>query len=451
MQKRKHARGTKLASFRTAYAVLGLPIICFLAIALAFGGGGSRYALANLFVQLAGVALLAFFVSYSRGKSDSIPRGLLILCGCTLALPLLQVVPLPAAVWQSLPGRDLVSSSLDLIGSESAWFPISVDRGRTFVAFASLLPVVAVLAVFPWGQRDAGYYGLLLLVALGVANFVFGALQLAIPGNAINPYPVLTAGRLYGFFASHNSSGLFFVICLCAAIGAFKSSQRGSGIRTLLTACGFLFIIGAILTNSRSSTALLLLPIALAIWTAIQSLPRDSGKLRLGIAGGIGLIIAGAGGYLLSNTRLGATWERFSSLEDHRPEIWEDSLISAERFWPVGSGMGTFRDVFPVDESLEHVLAGSAGRAHSEYLELAIETGIFGLILVLAWTLWLLWRVFAARSERNWPVVQAAALAALCIFLQGFVDYPLRNQALLCIAGLLIALMVGRETGNKGS
>ena len=432
--------------------VMGWPILLLATVALVFGGGGSRYPLANLLVQLSALALALLFIGFARGRLAAVPKGLYILAGLTLALPLIQILPLPPAIWQQLPGRDLVQASLKLLGTEGGWFPWSVDRGRTVVAFASLIPGVALLALYPWGRTDAGYRALFLLIVLGVANFIFAALQLAVPGNVLNPYPVLSEGRLYGFFASHNSSGLFFVICLCASIGAFRLTQRKTLTRGFIALAGILMVLGTILTNSRSSTFLLLLPIAQMAWLGFKSRPNKlSGRSAIAVAAGALALIGGIGIFLVQSTRLSATWARFAELDDRRPEIWEDSLFSVERFWPFGSGMGTFRDVFPVDESLEHVLAGTPGRAHSEYFELAIEAGIFGLILAAAWAVWLVLRFWLARHQANAAAVQAAALAILCISLQGLIDYPLRNQALLCIAGLLIATMVGREPDSKGS
>lgn len=436
-------------SLRQAPGHLGFVLIGLALFAFAMGGGGSRYALANFLVQIAALGGMAFAIPDFRSRLGELPRGLLVLILVSFLLPLIQLVPLPPALWQALPGRELVVESLGLIGQADAWFPLSVDYGRTLVAMASLVPVLAILLLYPWGKEGAGDAVLLLVVVLGWLNFVFGAFQLFAPQNMLNPYPVRDGGRLYGFFANHNSSGLFFVIALCAAIGASRSSLATNAMRPVFWASGAIFALGAVLTNSRSSTALLLLPLALAGWIGWKRLAQFGSKVRIAV-GAAAVVSLGAAALLFTqNSRLGATAARFASLEDHRPEIWTDSLVSIERFFPFGSGMGTFRDVFPVDESLEYVLAGQAGRAHNDYLEIAIEAGIFGLLLVAAWGLWLAIKVFAARNGRHWPVVQAAAIGFLCIAAQSLIDYPLRNQAMLCIAGLLIAVMVGREPAKR--
>lgn len=446
--KRKSA-DAELLSLRQAPGQLGLVLLALAFFAFVMGGGGSRYALANLLVQIAALGAMAFAIPDFRKSLGDMPRGLLLLVVCSFLLPLLQIVPLPPALWQALPGRELVAESLELIGQSAAWFPLSVDYGRTLVAMASLVPVLAILLLYPWGKEGAAEAALLLIVVLGWLNFAFGALQLFAPQNALNPYPVRDGGRLYGFFANHNSSGLFFVIALCAAIGAARSSLATPALRPFFWGSGAIFALGAVLTNSRSSTALLLLPLALAGWIGWKKLARFGGKVRMAVAAAAVVSLGAMALLFTQNSRLGATASRFATLEDHRPEIWTDSLVSIERFFPFGSGLGTFRDVFPVDESLEYVLAGQAGRAHNDYLEIAIEAGIFGLLLVAAWGLWLAIKVFAARNDKHWPVVQAAAIGFLCIAAQSLIDYPLRNQAMLCIAGLLIAVMVGREPAKR--
>ena len=84
--------------------------------------------------------------------------------------------------------------------------------------------------------------------------------------------------------------------------------------------------------------------------------------------------------------------DRFAgSTEDARLYLWDDAVYAAERYFPVGSGMGTFDDVFQIDESLENMSVKRAGRAHNDYLEVAIEAGLPGIILIGAWLALLVW------------------------------------------------------------
>ena len=118
--------------------------LLLLGIAIILGGGGVRYALMNAAVQLAALALLAVRPACVRTFWQAAPTGLRILLIATLALPAIQLVPLPPALWQALPGRDLVAESLALAGSPGLWMPLSLDPGRTLVALVGLTaPAIA--------------------------------------------------------------------------------------------------------------------------------------------------------------------------------------------------------------------------------------------------------------------------------------------------------------------
>ena len=103
--------------------------------------------------------------------------------------------------------------------------------------------------------------------------------------------------------------------------------------------------------------------------------------------------------------------------------------------------MGTFDEVFQVDESLEYISLRRAGRAHNDYIELAVEAGGFGLVVVLGWAAWIAfaaWR--AVLTPQRW-----SALAGTGIFvamaLQSTLDFPLRNQTMLCLAAFALLLI----------
>ena len=103
--------------------------------------------------------------------------------------------------------------------------------------------------------------------------------------------------------------------------------------------------------------------------------------------------------------------------------------------------MGTFDEVFQADESLENLTQRRAGRAHNDYLEVAIESGMACVILVAAWLaawLFLTWR--ARLSSDRWIAWTGSAIL-LAIALQSIVDYPLRNQAMLSVAALAFLLL----------
>jgi O-antigen ligase len=150
--------------------------------------------------------------------------------------------------------------------------------------------------------------------------------------------------------------------------------------------------------------------------------------------------------------RLAQTLERFESVgEDSRRFFWEDASHSAARYWPVGAGMGTFDEVSGVDESLENLSPRRAGRAHNDFIEVAIEAGIVGVILVVIWIAMIASLAWRARvSSWRWPAWGAAGFL-LAIALQSITDYPLRNQTILATASfaLLFLTRIAVDRGER--
>ena len=129
--------------------------------------------------------------------------------------------------------------------------------------------------------------------------------------------------------------------------------------------------------------------------------------------------------------------------------MWEDAAFAAREYWPVGSGMGTFDEVFQLHESLEYISPRRAGRAHSDVLEVVIEGGIFSALLVLGWLAWCAAAVFRAPPFWRWTAL-GAGTGVLTLLLQSLLDYPLRSQTLLCMAAVLVVLLAGkRGTGRS--
>ena len=71
------------------------------------GGGGVAYGLPNLLVQLTALIILALNGQPVARFVKAAPLPLVGLTIATLALPLIQLVPLPQSLFGSLPGRDL--------------------------------------------------------------------------------------------------------------------------------------------------------------------------------------------------------------------------------------------------------------------------------------------------------------------------------------------------------
>lgn len=427
-------------------------LMVLLVVAVILGGGGSRAGFNNLFVELCGFAVLA-----SHGRACAAffargPLGLRVLAGASILLAGLQLIPLPPALWQALPGRDLVVQSLALIDGTHSWFPFSLARNRTALALLAMIATLPVLCIgLRLDDRQAGRAAFV-FVGLGFVNALIGVVQLASANRVGNLYPGGQASQLYGTFNNHNSTGLFFVVVLALLLQLRQvRGMRRSLLSTLrLAGAGFL-CVAILLTRSRSSIALLcglvlvyLPPMLLALRA---SLGPQFGKAVA--AGLLVVVLAGGGVAWLGHNSLGKTAVRFQDFEDRRPLIWADAVENASRFMPLGAGMGAFDEVFQLDESLEHLSGPKARRAHNDYLEVAVEAGLPGLVLLVGWLAWTTRAVWTARRLPDRSLRLGAGAGLACIAAQSLVDYPLRSLGMLISAAFLVALLARRPDAAR--
>ncbi len=436
-------------------AITSLLVLLFLAGTI--GGGGVRYALANLTIQLAAICILFInrrTILTAWHGLDIFLKALII---ASILLPVMQIIPLPYAWWTSLPGRELVSESLSLIVSGVSFRTISVDLARTIVAFAGLLPPLAVLLlVCTFKESLAVRVSLIAVLGIGLLGVAIGAVQLATANNVLYFYDGVRSSQVYGTFANRNSAALFFVICMIVSVGGQSPSSDKLGRPIIRVFLATLFLLAALLTQSRSGAALLAIPLVFA--AAVFAFSKRGGRrfvkrkgrklAAVTIIAALSVLLALAVG----NSRISETADRFANLDDNRSLIWSDTIVATKRYWPVGSGVGTFDEVFQVDESLEATEPRRAGRAHNDYLEFALETGAFGMIIIIGWTIFFLRSIIRSFSsdQRSW-FIPIAALSMAAIALQSIVDYPLRNQTLFCIAALFAGILSIKHPNPKAS
>lgn len=439
-RRRSNAKAFSVSPHTLAAAAL-------LIVAFLFGGGGSGAGVANLVVQLTALAVIAFGREAFLEFFSDAPRPFAVLVGLTILLPLLQCVPLPPAIWHNLPGRELALESLSLVGRQDSWMPFSLNVRRTFIAFLALLPALTIL-VLTWRADGADRRVLLtVLVACGAAGIILGTQQLAF-GNREFVFYAQAVGSpdLQGTFANRNTAGLFADIALCALIGLLWARRPSPTLLVVGAVITTLLLLGIFLTRSRSSMVLTFVPVLLFLlylWNIRGAWLKSRSRFIGLFAGGAAVFLALV--LLAGNARIERSLARFDTFQDARPAIWQDTKISISRFWPVGSGIGTFDEVFQLDESLENLSPGRAARAHNEYLETALESGIIGPLLLAAWTAIIGFATWRGIREAGEPGQRLAAAAVFTLLaFQSILDYPLRSQTLLCVAGLMLGLLIRR-------
>jgi O-antigen ligase len=342
-----------------------------------------------------------------------------------------QLVPLPPALWQVLPGRAGATAAL---AGEGGWRPWSLVPDDTLAAALALVPATVMTVLVAALDPPARVRLLAVLVAIGAAAALLGLVQfMAGADRPLSFYAAVHHGWGIGFFANRNAQADLLAIALGGGVllaERYRERLRSAAAQVAVVGGLLLILAGGVVTGSRMGLAMLTLPVLLGLAVA----QRHASLLALAGAATAGLMLVGG-------TTLDQVVARAGD-PGNRVAIWSDAITVARTHAPVGAGMGSFATVFPAAERLEHVEPTIANRAHNDWLELAIEGGVPALLLVAAALAFV-----ARRAARGWRdpdpdrrlLARFAGLTAAVLALHSTVDYPLRTLTLLTVAALALA------------
>jgi len=414
-------------------------------------GGSVQGVWANFALQLIGLAILVWVAVRPENLAphDRLPLLLILLALLVVAL---QLIPLPPEVWTKLPGRSGIARGYDLLAIRRPWLSISESPYEAVSTTFALLPPLAIFAV---GATDnsRGMAGALLIgTALAI---VVGALQVASgPTSAWYFYPITNTGAV-GFFANGNHMATLLLAAVPfvpALLLSGKSQQRlrGKSAATVTIAIAVLGLILIGIALNRSLAALLLvLPVLLATGLMIPV----GWRLRWVAVPLVVLGLAGAVAALSSNplNSTSASSAKEFSLQS-RQHIWRTTAAAIAETFPVGTGLGSFQQVYRLQENPDRVDATYVNHAHNDYLELALELGLPGILLMLAFFAW--WGRRLAQiwsSNLSSPFDRAATIASAAILAHSVVDYPLRTSAMAAVFAMCIGILARFRPAERAS
>lgn len=425
----------------TAFATIALLLIAFV-----FGGASQRHELRLALVELAALPLLVLALSgMIRSGVKLTPLALSLLVGL-IALPLFQLIPLPASLWASLPGRDQPALAIELAGIAPAWAPLSLAPEETWRSFLALLPSVAMVCGVAMCGAAFRLRTVQLILVFAVASLVVAGAQTVLGGNALYLWPTTNAGTVVGLFANRNHFATLCVLSLpfAAVIGARSLRHPHGGQRVFWLSILFIgsTVLALAVIRSRMGLVLAIPSLGasvLAAWVASgRGRPRS---LHLAVMGGLVLTVAAVALIVLP-----PILERFDSSgpREGRFENWPTVLDVADSYLPFGSGMGSFDAVYRSVEPLTRLDENYFNQAHNDYLETWLEAGWFGMGLVVVFLAWFARRSWAAwragiSTERD--LQRAASIAIGVVLLHSIVDYPLRTETIAVIFALCCAIL----------
>jgi O-antigen ligase len=420
-------------------------------------GGSAQGIWQNMFLQLLGLAIIAW-AAMDRGE-EPVPKAakqLIVLAIAAVAVVAIQLVPLPPDFWVHLGPRQRLAQDFGMLGMRVPAEPLSLTPAATL---DTLLKVIPPLALFCAMVRLKAYRPQWLAVALilgTVAGIALGAIQVATSGAGASPwylYDETSVGRGVGFFANRDHMATLLIVTIpfigaIVAVGKRTTMQRYSAIIAALSGVMILLLIGLALNGSLAGYGLVL-PVVAA--SALIIIPRGS-RLRLWIVAAAVLLLVGSTALVeTAPIDAGTLGGHASSAVDSRSELLSTTLRATRDFMPWGSGFGSFQSVYPLYESPRQVTDVYVVHAHNEYVEIALELGLPGILLLLLFFAWWIAAVHRVwRSPEARPFVRAASIASAAILVHSIVDFPLRTAAIAgCFAIALALLADSRGTPAK--
>lgn len=421
----------------------------YLVSCLALGGASAAGILANGLLQIAAAILLAVVaMTAARRASQASEKQAWALAAGFVGLALLQLVPLPPALWASLPGRDLIVQGFGLLGAPLPWMPVSLTPDGTLRALLSLLPPLALFALATSCSEPSRRLFVPLLLGFGGAALLLGLAQWAAgPQSPLYFYANTNRGHTVGFFANRNHQAtlmlmlLPFVAALATPLLCGGRIREQAAPKIIVIALLFAIVAGGVVTTG-SRAGIALLPVVAGL-CGLMVRKDLTGTVPAGWVAAAGLLLAaGLAAVAASGVVTRDALSAGSVAASTREAIWQGTARLALDFQPAGSGLGSFVPLYPTREHVLNRPDEYANHAHNDYLEWLLETGVPGTLLLLAFLVW-----FAVRVKGLWTSEQAAAgraasIAIGAILLHSMVDYPVRTAALAALCGLCLALMV---------
>lgn len=454
---------------KIAAAGAGRPDVAFWALGalliLTFlTGGGSRSDIASLVVLRPAAAILLGFGLWSLTRSTVRRyRFAYGMAAAIVGLVLIQLIPLPPAVWRALPGRGLVTQIDAAAGLGAVWRPISLVPSATWNALFALIPSLAALVLASQLDGRGRWRIAVLLIGIGLSSAILAILQLSGPPQGPF-YLYRVTNHAVGLFANRNHQAIFLA-SLFPLLAVFASAARPSAIDARLRTAVAL-AIGAVLlplllvTGSRNGMGMMAIGFASIpfLYTMPGSRAGQDGGRRHVLRAVVALVILALVVLTVLLGRAVAIDRLVESpaTEDVRFQAWGPMLSTAMTYFPLGGGFGAFADLFKIDEPTGLLTSAMFFHAHNDWLELLITGGVpplllLGVAAIAFFRIAARWWRSRARHDEDVLLAGAGLWMALIFAAASISDYPLRVPSLACFFCVIVLWIssIGPDRATK--
>ncbi len=353
-----------------------------------------------------------FMLPRNSHSEFRIPHFAFLIPSLFLLLILFQLLPLPAGLLKGLSPKALELRSL-----------LSISNGHSAIRIPnsaiSLFPFATQVEFFKWltlfglfffllrsklldNDRRATHQLIIVIMLVGVAESLYGMFEFFTGHRYILHLNMgADVSSVTGTFLNRNYFAGYLLMVIPLSVGYLLSREslqrvgysgwrhRLSSIdgKTLLLGfCIIVMILGLLFSASRMGISSLLLSFTLLI-LLFRSPSREGRFSRTSI------LILGLALIWAAWIGLDAVIGRFFTSTDDfkfRWAFWVSTFQIVKDFPLFGSGLGTFAWVFPMYRSL-HEIAGVT-HAENDYLQLASEVGVIGVVLLLILLIFLFYK-----------------------------------------------------------
>lgn len=422
--------------------------------------GGNR-PLPQLVVELAALGMFSLLLLCTQLPSN-LPRSLLVLALAVLVLPLFQLIPVPTWLWEALPGRDFYAEALNEVLPEQSvdgFRQITLTPLATELGLYALFPAFAIILVI---SRLPSRYVLYCVYVFLFMAFIQAALTLIQSSTGISGV---------GTYANRNHLSGMLVIALPIVFGLISSrigksnkhshrlrspgffrrsiegisNIRGMNTIMLLGMCAILISLGVIFSRSRTGIAVMML----GFFLAALFFGRLMGKAKSIQVSGVILVAVAT---LAIEVGLAPVIARFSvesTVEDARWLIFSHVYEGLKVFFPLGSGIGGFPEVFRRFQP--EAISGFVNHAHNGYLEYIFEGGVFSLGIIFGFFVMYIARWFALlkqdREDIFYYVQVGAGISVLLLGVHEFFDFNMHIPANNLYFAFVVAIFFYQFSG----
>lgn len=431
------------------WGAVAIAAIVLLAFSFVFGGASRQHALRLAIVELAALPLLV--MAANRFVQDALwvrHRFAFGLMGCVVALPLIQMIPLPPFLWQQLPGREELSLALRLSQTHIGWTSWSMTPDQTWRSFLALIPPVTMFTAALTLRIEERQRLIWACLAVAVAGISLAAAQLASGNTSLYPWSWTDAGLAVGFFANRNHLAIlcvstlpFAIIFAAAAASAERSADRRRVWLGLIYVALAIIAIAAI--RSRAGILLAFPNLAASVLAAWIASGRGRPTVRLLVLSGVtGAALTAALAFALP--KILERFETASSLSEGRANHWMLIAETAQTYLPFGSGIGSFNVVYRAVEPPDMIDPTHLNAAHNDFLQIWLTSGWFGAALIITFFVWFArrsWNAWRGGDSQDRNLQRAASIAIAMILVHSFVDYPLRTETMMVFFALCCGIL----------